>query len=291
MSYTHDDPVFNKYAPYPEQPASAMLYDVMEIQRLYGVNEEFNDNNNHYGNFFSGAQPYFSTNDEQHQTTLYDAGGIDTYNYTNHLADETIDLREGTWSSINGVPQSLRTAYLAVIENARGGSGNDNIRGNEISNLLFGNDGDDVIRGGGDNDIIRGGRGGDTYIWSLGDGRDLVREEGNGVADEIDFAEFYDPSGTIDSLEDDFVFRRFGNTLRIDLTLDQGEGQGTMQIVDFGNTGSEVEIMRIHGLLGEQIGNDIDLKSIYDTAVATPQRYFVTDVVGQNGGYIASPVT
>ncbi len=292
MSYTHDDSVFNPFpAPYPEQPSTSMLYDVMELQRLYGVNEEFNANNNHYGNFFSGARPYFTNNNEQHQTTLFDAGGIDTLNYTNHVADETIDLREGTWSSINGVPQSLRISYLTTMENARGGSGNDNIRGNEVANLLFGNDGDDVLQAGGDNDIIRGGRGGDTYIWSLGDGRDIVREEGNGVLGEIDIAEFYDPSGSIDSLEDDFTFRRFGNSLRIDLTLDQGEGQGTMQIVDFGNAGSEIELMRIHGLLGDQIGNDIDLKSIYNTASAAPQRYFVTNVQGENGGFIASPVT
>lgn len=291
MSYTHDN-VHNPFpAPYPEQPSSAMIYDVVEAQRLYGVNEEFNNNNNHYGNFFSGSYPYFVDNDEQHQTTLYDSGGIDTYNFTNHIADEVIDLREGTWSSVNGVPQTLRTAYLTVIENARGGFGNDNIRGNEISNLLFGNDGDDVLRGGGDNDIVRGGRGGDTYIWSLGDGRDNYREEGNGIEGEIDFVEFYDPSGAIDSLEDDFTFRRFGETLRIDLTLNQGEGQGTVQLVDFGQAGTEVEIMRIHGLLGEKIGNDIDLKSIYNTASAAPQRYFVTNNEGENGGFIAMPVT
>ena len=51
------------------------------------------------------------------------------------------------------------------------------IFGNEIGNLLFGNAGDDVLRGGGDNDVLRGGSGGDTYVWSLGDGRDRVREK------------------------------------------------------------------------------------------------------------------
>lgn len=290
MSYQRDNS-FNPHTGYSEASSTANLYDNMELQRVYGLNETNRPGNDHYGNFFSGSYPHFINNNEQHQTTLYDTGGIDTFNFTNHTADESIDLREGQWSTVNGVPMSLRIQYLTTIENARGGSGDDNIRGNEISNLLFGNDGDDVLQAGGDNDIIRGGRGGDTYIWSLGDGRDLVREEGNGILDEIDFAEFYDPSGSIDSLEDDFTFRRFGETLRIDLTLDQREGQGTMQIVDFGQTGSEVEIMRIHGLLGDKIGNDIDLKSIYNTASAGPQRYYVTDIVGENGGYIASPVT
>ena len=136
-------------------------------------------------------------------------------------------------------------------------------------------------------DSSRGGAGSDTYIWSLGDGRDIVREEGNGG---IDTVEFFDPSGSIDSLEDDFVFRRFGDELRIDLTLNQGEGQGTVVIADFGQAGSEVELMRFHGLLGDQIGPDIDLLSIFETATSVAQTYTVTNQIGQNGGFIAVPV-
>ncbi|MFK7768561.1 MAG: M10 family metallopeptidase C-terminal domain-containing protein, partial [Mariniblastus sp.] len=226
-------------------------------------------------------------NEESHQTVLYDSGGIDTLNFTNHIADEIIDLREGQFTTVNGIPLSVRIQYGTVIENARGGAGNDSIRGNETPNLLFGNAGNDILRGGGDNDISRGGAGDDTYIWSLGDGRDIIREEANGGIDSV---EFYDPSGSIDSLEDDFVFRRFGDNLRIDLTLDQGEGQGTFSIVDFANTESQVELMRFHGLLGAQIGDDIDLTSIFDSATANAQRFTVTDQLGQNGGFIAVPV-
>jgi hypothetical protein len=279
--------VFDPIAtPHPEVPSSGQLYDVVELQRLYGVNTDWNTNNNHYGNFFSGSYPHFINNDETHQTTLYDAGGTDTLNYSNHVADENIDLRQGAWSTINGVPLSLRIAYLTEIENARGGSGNDTIRGTEVRNLLFGNRGNDVLRGGGDDDVLRGGEGDDTYQWSLGDGRDNVREEGNGG---VDIVEFYDPSGSIDSLEDDFTVRRFGNELRIDLTLDQGEGQGTVSVVDMGVAGSEVELMRIHGLLGAQIGGDIDLLSLYNIATSSPGRYRVTEDIGQNGGFIVAP--
>ncbi|MFT5303494.1 MAG: Ca2+-binding RTX toxin-like protein, partial [Mariniblastus sp.] len=286
MSYTHDS-VNNRFDAYAENPSTAALWDVVEAQRLYGANEEFNANNNHYGNNFSGSYPYFVDNNEQHQTTLWDAGGVDTLNFTNHVADETIDLREGTWTSVNGVPQTTRIAYGTIIENARGGSGTDNIRGNETRNLLFGNGGDDTLRGGGDNDVLRGGSGNDTYIWSLGDGRDNVREEGNGG---IDVIEFYDPSGSIDSLEDDFTVRRFGSELRIDLTLDQGEGQGTVTVINFEDPNSSVELLRIHGLLGTQVGNDVDLLSLYDIATNVATRYTVTDVMGQNNGYIAAPV-
>ncbi len=287
MSYTHDN-VHNPLGPgYPEQPSTGMLYDYVQLQNLYGANTTWNSNNNHYGNFFSGSYPHFSTNDQQHQTVLYDSGGIDTYNYSSHEADETIDLRQGTWSSINGVRMSLSTAYLTVIENARGGSGDDNIRGNEIANLLFGNEGDDVLRGGGGNDALRGGAGDDTYIWSNGDGRDLILEQGLGGVDRL---MIMDPSGAVDSLDDDFGFRKFGNDLRIDLTYNQGSGQGTVLIRDFETAESQIEILQIHDASGNQIGNDIDLLSVYDQASVAYQRFAVTDQENDYGTYKAFAV-
>ena len=297
MSYQHDSD-FNKFQPYPEDhPASLMLYDVIELQRLYGANEEWNNNNNQYGNFFSGSDPHFINNDEQHQTTLWDAGGTDTFNYTLHVADETIDLRQGTWSSVNGVQQSLKIAYETIIENARGGSGNDNIRGNETSNFLIGNQGNDVLRGGGDDDVMRGGTGDDTYVWSLGDGRDFVQEL---AEDGVDTLAVFDPSGSINSLRDDLSFRRFGNDLRIDFTLNQGEGQGTVTIGDFGTSTSRVELLTIHNATGAQVGEAIDLQSIFDQSSTLHQRFAVTTVqadtipLGDGGenrnGFIAAPV-
>lgn len=61
-------------------------------------------------------------------------------------------------------------------------------------------------------------------------------------------------------------------------------------IADFGQSGSEVELMRFHGLLGDQIGPDIDLLSIFNTATSVAQSYTVTNQIGQNGGFIAVPV-
>ena len=278
MAYQHDS-VHNRFDPYvdangeADYPASLALYDLLELQNLYGANTDFNSGNNQYGNFYSG-DPHFVDNNDQHQSALWDGGGNDTLNYTLHTADETMDLREGTWSSINGFQQSLRIAYSVTIENARGGSGNDNIRGNEIKNFLIGNDGDDVIRGGGDNDVVRGGAGDDTYIWSLGDGRDLVQELSG---DGLDTLEVYDPSGRLDSLEDDLTFRRFGNDLRIDFTFDRGAGQGTVTIDDFGDQTSRVEFLTLHNESGTQIGNTIDLQSIYDQATTLAQQFSVTN--------------
>ena len=271
LSQQHDSD-FNQFDPFPEQPSSLALFDIEALQNIYGANTTFNIGDNQYGNFFSGSAPHFINNDESHQTTLYDAGGTDTLNYTLHVADETIDLRQGQFSSINGVPQSLRISYGTVIENARGGSGDDNIRGSETVNFLIGNEGDDVLRGGGGNDVLRGGEGNDTFIWSLGDGRDLIQEQGNGGLDTL---QVFDPSGSLTSLGDDLTFRRFGNDLRIDFTLNQGEGQGTVTIQDFGDEESRVEFLTLHNSSGTQIGNAIDLQSIFDQATTLAQRFDV----------------
>ena len=271
LSQQHDSQ-FNQFAPFPEQPSSLALFDIEALQNIYGANTTFNIGDNQYGNFFSGSAPHFINNNESHQTTLYDAGGNDTLNYTLHVADETIDLRQGQFSSINGVPQSLRISYGTVIENARGGSGDDNIRGNETDNFLIGNEGDDVLQGGGGNDVLRGGIGDDTFVWSLGDGRDLVQEQGAGGLDTL---QVFDPSGSLTSLADDLTFRRFGNDLRIDFTLNQGEGQGTVTIQDFGDEESRVEFLTLHDTSGNQIGNTIDLQSIFDQATTLAQRFTV----------------
>ena len=271
LSQQHDSG-FNRFAPFPEQPSSLALFDIEELQNIYGANTTFNIGDNQYGNFFSGSAPHFINNNESHQTTLYDAGGNDTLNYTLHVADETIDLRQGQFSSINGVPQSLRLSYGTIIENARGGSGDDDIRGNETVNFLIGNEGDDVLRGGGGNDVLRGGEGDDTFVWSLGDGRDLIQEQGAGGLDTL---QIFDPSGSVSSLDDDLTFRRFGNDLRIDFTLNQGEGQGTVTIQDFGDEESRVEFLTIHNSSGTQIGNAVDLQSIFDQATTLAQRFTV----------------
>lgn len=274
----------------PEDAGTFQIYDVVELQRIYGANVDFNTGDNQYGNFFSGSDPHFVDNDTAHQTTLYDAGGLDTFNYTNHVADETIDLRQGAWSTINGVEISVLIAYGTVIENARGGSGNDTIQGNEVRNLLIGNDGNDVLRGGGGNDVLRGLAGDDTFIWDLGDGRDAIQEQGGGG---VDVLEIQDPSGALDALEDDLTFRRLGDNLRIDLTFEQQAGQGSVTIQNFADPDSQVEILRLTDSQGNQIGGDIDLVGIFDQATNVGTRFEVTaleNVFDTYSAFAASPV-
>ena len=278
---------------YSEEPSTLQLYDALAIQGQYGANTSFNADDNQYR---------FT---EAHQQTIWDAGGSDAINFTTSTVNETIDLRQGQFSTIAGVPQSLRIAYNTVIENARGGSGNDSLTGNETKNYLFGNDGNDTFEGGGGNDVFYGGNGSDIYKWSFGDGRDLIIEQNTLVNtaaqpnlrdDTIDVLEIRDPTASLDSLEDDLTFRRFGNDLRIDLTFNQGPGQGTVTIRDFANEDAQVERLRLFDNQGLQI-TEVDLTSIFDAATTQPQRFAVTgsrlidpDVPNSGSIGIATPV-
>lgn len=266
---TFNDP----FPAFPEAPSTLQLYDVITLQEQYGANTNFNIDNNQY--FFNDG----------HRQTLWDAGGIDTINFQARTANQlgvfndTIDLRQGQFSSINGIDRSLRIAYGAVIENARGGDGDDSITGNETANRLFGNGGNDTITGGGGNDALIGGNGDDTYTWSLGDGRDLITERSTDGSGGTDLLIISDPSNSLNSLEDDLTFRRLGNDLRIDLTLDQGAGQGTVTIRNFANAAERVELLRLVDISGNSIGNDISLNSIFENADTTAQRFQVTSNV------------
>ncbi len=270
MTYVRD------FTLHPEEPSSFMLWDIEYIQSLYGTNTNFNPGNDHY------FWPAGATN----MVSVADSGGIDTFNMTNSINDETIDLREGRRSTMNGAANSILISYGVTIENARGGRSNDTLIGNEVRNRFWGNEGSDLLIGGGGNDLLRGGAGDDTYRWTVGDGRDLIKEEGAGG---IDVMEFHDVVGQLDSLADDFTAYRFGNDFRIDLTLDRGQALGTMVVRDFGDSASSVETLRMFGSDGKQIGVDIDINSIFVQSSDRGTRFRVTEFMGPNG-FLATPV-
>jgi hypothetical protein len=271
------DGVFNPLnGVHPEAatPSTPMLYDVLQLQDVFGANPDSNKDDTSY--IFDVA----------HQRSIYDVGGVDTFEFSANVTDENIDLRQGQFSSVLGVNQSLLITYGTVIENVRTGSGNDSIRGNEEVNVLNGGSGNDILRGGGDNDQLFGERGNDTYQWFLGDGRDTIFEQRLGGTDVL---EIHDASNRLDALEDDLYFRRLGDDLRIDLRLDQGEGIGTVVVKDFAQSGSEVETLRLFDSAGIQIGDDIDLNSVFTTVDSFGGRYQATVRQGENGA-IAVPV-
>lgn len=155
-------------------PAGPMLYDIAAIQYLYGANTAYQTGNDIY---------QFSASAEELRT-IWDAGGIDTFDASNQVLGVTINLNAGGFSSIGvksgGSParQNIAIAYGAVIENAVGGTGSDVLTGNAEGNVLegragndtlFGGAGRDVLRGGANNDLLFGNQGEDTLFGDDGD--------------------------------------------------------------------------------------------------------------------------
>lgn len=82
-------------------------------------------------------------------------------------------LQEGT-SGLKGIGGGFTIANGAVIENARGGAGDDLLIGNEAKNSLSGGAGNDTIMSSSGTDKMTGGSGSDTFVFARGDGHDTI---------------------------------------------------------------------------------------------------------------------
>jgi len=119
--------------------------------------------------------------------TIWDGGGVDTYDLSSYgggvavdLAPggfsvlsrdqlATLDLRDGTQARGNVFNSLLHQGNAAsLIENAVGGAGADTLAGNQAANRLEGGAGPDLLLGRDGADLLRGGAGADTLIGGNG---------------------------------------------------------------------------------------------------------------------------
>ena len=173
-----------------------MVYDIAALQNLYGVDSQQNTGNTLYT---FDSTPFYRT--------IWDAGGVDTLDFSATTHPNLVRLTSGSYSNVNyrdmntqiieqqqwykaqGVDyadsfvmsslqeietllytgeQALGIAYGAVIENVIGGSANDVFYDNAVDNQLWGGAGDDVFYlGAGGYDYIDGGEGEDALMLSL----------------------------------------------------------------------------------------------------------------------------
>ena len=64
-----------------------------------------------------------------------------------------------------------------------GSTGADTLEGGIGNDTLWGRDGNDLLKGGAGNDILHGGLGSDTYVYTRGDGNDIIVEQDNSGLD------------------------------------------------------------------------------------------------------------
>lgn len=162
-----------------------MAYDIAAVQYLYGANFSYNAGDTYY-RFDPARARIFAT--------VWDGGGIDTYDLSAYTTPVSVDLRPGEWtiSSVDQLaqlnyyevaygysltlvraPGNICNAYLyngdtrSLIENAVGGTAADTLVGNQAANLLQGGLGDDTLTL---------GDGADTVAFARGDGNDYLTD-------------------------------------------------------------------------------------------------------------------
>jgi serralysin len=173
MSYFDNNDNPNVTASYA-QLLSPMMADIIAIQTLYGAAHS-NSGNTFWGegsnvggywDYLSGilngtlSASIYSGNSVAF--TVYDSGGIDTFNFSTQTVDTVLNLNGGTFSDIAGGTGNMGIAVGTVIENVFLGTGNDTIVGNDAANLLDSGAGDDRMKGGAGNDTVWAGTGNDS---------------------------------------------------------------------------------------------------------------------------------
>lgn len=152
-------------------PASPMLADIVAIQQLYGANYTTRSGNTVYGFNSTADQDIYNFALGQYPLAIWDGDGIDTIDISGYSQNQTLYLTEGDFSSTGYMTNNLVIAFGAVIENAIGGSGHDNIYGNDTDNIILGGRGHDTIYGTIGNDTLDGEGGNDTvsYDYAIAD--------------------------------------------------------------------------------------------------------------------------
>lgn len=170
---------------------SLMMFDIAAIQHAYGANFTTNGANTVYtwspttGQAFVDGVGQGAPVANRIFQTIWDGGGVDTYDFSNYSTNLKINLNPGEWTTTSTsqlAKLSWDGSHVAVgnianallyegdlrsmIENAVGGSGSDMILGNLVANDLKGGAGDDTLIGNAGDDVLDGGTGVDTASYS-----------------------------------------------------------------------------------------------------------------------------
>ena len=131
--------------------------------------------------------------------------GVDLYDASATTAGVAVTLGESATGA------EIGTDTLANVENATGGSGNDELIGDVGANALSGGSGNDRLVGAGGDDALDGGAGNDTVDGGVGD--DVLRD-GAG-ADEVLGGTGNDViDGALDAIEDNYRAGGGADTIR-----------------------------------------------------------------------------
>jgi serralysin len=189
-------------------------FDIAAVQALYGKNTNTRRGDTIYDLPLADRQG-------TGWSSIWDTGGEDTISARGEGASAKtwINLNEMPLggedadkfvSNIGGIAGGFTIARGVDIENAIGGSGEDEISGNDLDNSLQGGGGDDQIVGGKGSDTLEGGKGDDLLAGDKGEDR----LAGGAGEDHFVLRQKSDSSMTDSDVIDDFSH---GEDDRIDL--------------------------------------------------------------------------
>jgi Ca2+-binding RTX toxin-like protein len=175
----------------PAYVQTFMAADLLALDSLYSSqgygSQNVRTGSDTYGfstTISSSDNPVYANLGNYGSTNAYcivDGGGIDTLDCSGWSNDQRIDLTvtsasdtAPTTSDIGGKIGNVTLAVNTIIENAKGGSGNDTITGNDADNTLDGGAGADTMVG---------GTGDDTYI--VDSASDVVTEGSSAGTDTV----------------------------------------------------------------------------------------------------------
>ncbi|MDV3456863.1 M10 family metallopeptidase C-terminal domain-containing protein [Sphingomonas sp. HF-S4] len=154
------------------QPQTYMQYDLAALQYMYGANYTTNATDTVYtwsattGEMFVNGVGQGAPAGNKILMTIWDGGGNDTLDLSNYGKGITVDLRPGAFSTFDQDQLANHLAYQgltalapgnvamsllynndgrSLIENAKGGIGNDIFVGNVANNILDGGAGSDTV--------------------------------------------------------------------------------------------------------------------------------------------------
>lgn len=209
-------------------PSTLMPGDIAALQYIYGANT----------NYLAGDTVHILANDGLVRA-IYDAGGHDTLDGSSVTTAVNIDL---SGASTVGAVTTVAIALSTIIEDARGGSGNDAIRGNDVANMLNGGAGDDTLNGGAGFDTLSfAGETQNTFAhfaWGYASGSDFLGANGANIGSDV----FSNMEAVIGGSGNDVFI-----SADSDNSLSGGEGSDWLQDIGTGNDtifgGSGIDVL------------------------------------------------
>ncbi|HEY7766394.1 MAG TPA: M10 family metallopeptidase C-terminal domain-containing protein [Aestuariivirgaceae bacterium] len=150
-----------------------MMYDIAALQTMYGANYNTNSGDSTYswsastGEMFINGVGQGAAGGNKIFLTVWDGGGIDTYDFSNYGSNLSIDLRPGQWSKTSST--QLAVLHYSGSQVATGNIANALLYNNDLRSLIenaIGGSADDLLTGNAGNNTLDGGAGNDTVVFS-----------------------------------------------------------------------------------------------------------------------------